>query len=127
MTLKEINAVQKEIGFDPEISPPSYWTSIVKGEDGGAWFLNGLFVVVSGEKHGGKRWLHVSFSRKNRIPEYKDLQRVRRDFIGIDKRSVMVFPKEENYVNEMATCLHLYTCLDGSDGLPDFTAGTGHI
>ena len=119
MTLDEIKKIQVEIGFDPNITPPAYWNLILKGADGGAWALNGLLVVVSGEKHGGKRWLHVSFSRKNRIPEYKDLQRVKRDFIG-DMQSIMVFPKEDNY-------LHLYACLDGDDGLPDFTAGTGNI
>ena len=126
MTLDEIKKIQVEIGFDPNITPPAYWNLILKGADGGAWALNGLLVVVSGEKHEGKRWLHVSFSRKNRIPEYKDLQRVKRDFIG-DMQSIMVFPKEDNYVNKMKTCLHLYACLDGGDGLPDFTAGTGNI
>ena len=84
-----------------------------------AYRFDGMYIVVTGEISAGKRWIHVSFSRQNRLPSYKDLQRIRRDFIGEDRQSIMIFPEKERYVNVMKNCLHLFCCLD-NDGLPCF-------
>ena len=79
---------------------------------------NGLSIIVSVGLYNNKEWLHVSFARKSRIPDYNDIQRVRRDFIGEDKKCFMVFPKEENYVNIHKYCLHLWYSEDAD--IPDF-------
>ena len=73
-----------------------------------------------------KKWLHTSYSRRNRTPTYEDTKFIKDNFIGKDKKSIMVFPSESEHVNYHPYCLHLWTCL-GSDVLPDFTQGMGTI
>jgi hypothetical protein len=85
--------------------------------------INGLYVIFSISKEiDNKLWLHVSFSRTGRIPDYSDICRIKEHFIGDDKKAIMVFPKKEEHVNLMPYCLHLWHCIDG-DELPDFTRG----
>ena len=87
----------------------------------------GLTVIVSVDKElDDKHWLHVSMSRKNRIPTYTDMCLVKDIFIGTDKKAIQVFPKEREKVNLMEYCLHLFHCLEG-DVLPDFTRGSGTL
>lgn len=93
------------------------------------YHYNGLNVIVSAEiKSDGLEWLHVSFSRTSRIPDYKDIQMVKRDFIGNDKKAIMVFPDEDHYVNNHPYCLHLWYSADNP--LPEFSTmigGTRHV
>lgn len=60
----------------------------------------------------GRRWLHVSIARPNKMPSYADLARLKTIFIGPDA------PASE-HVNIHPHALHLWCCLDG-DGLPNF-------
>lgn len=91
-----------------------------------AWAFDGLNVIASvGEYEDGKQWLHVSFSRRSKIPSYEDMQRVKRDFFGEDKKAVLVLPEKDNYVNINKNCLHLFYCKDNP--LPEFSGGTGSI
>ena len=94
-------------------------------EYAGAWELNGLRVIASVGRYDGVQWLHVSFSRKSRLPSYLEMQMVKRDFIGDDKKAIFVLPKKENYVNIDKHCLHLWVC--ENDILPDFDGGMGTI
>lgn len=90
------------------------------------WGFNGLFVVASAAiMQDGKEWLHISFSRKSKMPTYADLQLVKREFIGNDKKAIMVFPKEENYVNIHPNCLHLW--YSAENPIPEFSEGKGTI
>ena len=73
-----------------------------------------------------KLWIHTSFSRRSRIPDYKDIQFVKKSFIGEDNKAIMIFPEKANHVNIHNYCLHLFTCLE-DDPLPDFTHGSGTI
>lgn len=73
-----------------------------------------------------KRWIHTSYSRRSRMPTYKDTQFIKKWFIGEDKKAIMVFPKKIEHVNIHEFCLHLWTCLE-ADPLPDFTQGSGSI
>lgn len=130
-SIQRMWSAQKELCFYPDVEMPSWYEKkhlILKNpECGFACCNNGLFVIVGGEKHGGKKWLHVSFSRKSRIPSYDDLLRVKKDFIGEDRKAVMVFPDKDHYVNLHPYCLHLYSCIDGDDGLPEFSEAFGTI
>jgi len=63
-------------------------------------------------------WLHISFSRQNRIPSYEELQLVKENFIGSDKKAIMVLPGREHYVNQHRYCLHLWYSKDNP--IPDF-------
>lgn len=115
-----------EAKFFPKL--PNYWKQtkvsiyniISKDADDYIRFydFNGLHVIVSPVKYDGTEWLHVSFSRKSRIPDYKDIQLVRKDFIGTDKKSIMVFPDEAHYVNIAKYCLHLWYSV--ANPIPDF-------
>ena len=91
-----------------------------------AWEHNGLFIIASAAEYDdGREWLHVSVSRKSRVPSYDDLTRIKRDFIGEDKKAVLVFPEKENHVNIHDYCLHLF--YSAENPLPEFSAELGTI
>ena len=95
--------------------------------DGISFTKNGLFIIAAIHKElDNNFWVHISLSRKNKIPSYKDLILVKNTFIGKDKKAIQVFPKEEEHVNFMENCLHLWHCVD-NDPLPDFTHGTNKL
>lgn len=80
----------------------------------------GLYVIVSGCVEGdGRRWIHVSCSRSDRLPSWSDLRKVKDAFIGRERKAIQVLPPASEYVNFHPYVLHLWCCLDG-DGLPDF-------
>lgn len=90
-------------------TPNSMFKEMFRLEDEAAYMWNGLSVIRSVEEHDGVMWIHVSCARKSRLPSYDELQLVRREFIGEDKESIMIFPKKENYVNIHHYCLHLFS------------------
>lgn len=100
---------------------PSGWEQIQWSPDGGAFqHRSGLRVVVSGAiERDGKRWLHVSCSRRDRVPSWDDLKLVKEVFLGNDRLAVQVLPRAEEYVNIHPYVLHLWCCVDG-DPVPDF-------
>jgi|GEM_PF-4454032 len=55
--------------------------------------VNGLCVIQSIEIIDGKKWVHTSFSRKNRVPDYKDMKYIKETFIGDGKKAIMIFPE----------------------------------
>jgi hypothetical protein len=83
-----------------------------------------LFVVLSCARHtDGRRWLHVSVSRRNQeVPSWAVMCEVKDLFIGHERTAIQVHPPREKWVNIHKGCLHLWCCLDG-EILPDFTAG----
>lgn len=109
-------------------NPPSFWNQsspllyrlLADNADDyiRAWEYKGIRVVVSAVKYNNWEWLHVTFSRQNRIPSYDEVQLVRNTFIGEDKKSIMVFPSKEHYVNNAKYCLHLWYSKDNP--IPDF-------
>lgn len=102
--------------------PPSDWHFLQPFGDGHCFVHRcGLRVIIDcEEKNDGKRWVHVSFSRKDRTPSHEDTCKVKRDFIG-DRYAYAVFPPSDKYVNIHQYCLHLWACTEG-DGriLPEF-------
>jgi hypothetical protein len=104
-----------------ELSPISKeWGEYCK-----AWIWNGMSIIASVGNYDGKEWLHISFSRKTKMPTYAEMQMIKKDFIGEDKKAIFVLPKKERYVNINKNCLHLWYC--ANDGLPDFDCGLGTI
>jgi hypothetical protein len=82
-------------------------------------------VIISQEiQRDNQRWLHVSVSRQDRIPDYEELQEIKRVFVGPDKLALQVFPPAEEHVNIHPRCLHLWSCLD-SRPVPDFRPAPG--
>lgn len=79
-----------------------------------------LMVICSARTEAdGKRWLHVSCSKPNRLPDWDDLVLVKETFIGRERMAIQVIPPRSKYVNDHPYVLHLWCCLDG-DPAPDF-------
>lgn len=117
--------------FNPAetMQAPAGWNVAMRGVDGAAFASKtlGLMVVVSGDvEEDGRRWLHVSVSRRSRVPGYDDLLLVKRLFIGELRQAIQVFPPRDRHINIHPYCLHLWSCLEG-DGLPDFARGGNTI
>jgi len=88
---------------------------------------DGLNVLIStAEERDGKRWRHVSLSRRDKLPTWEELKRVKDAFLGAEVVALQVLPKASLYVNLHPFVLHLWQCLDG-DPVPDFTRGSGQI
>lgn len=119
---KEELATRLDNTYKPNADVPAHYKRLATAEDGDAWEYNGLKVIRSGETIDGKKWIHVSFSRKSRIPSYEDMIRVKRDFIGPNGRALMVLPDKKHHVNIHPFCLHLFHC-EGDDGIPEFSWG----
>lgn len=104
--------------------------SIIKEKFDGFMYKSksrGLTVIQSESiEIDGHKWLHTSYSRKSRTPTYEDTKFIKDNFIGKDKKAIMIFPAESEHINIHPYCLHLWVCLNG-DVLPDFTHGMGTI
>jgi hypothetical protein len=84
---------------------------------------DGLYVIVSGwEESDGQRWLHLSASRKSKVPSYEDLCALKRSFFGAEAMAYQLFPPQSEHVNDHPFVLHLWACLDGRP-TPDFRKG----
>jgi len=112
----------KDGTWDPATKDRPGWKKVMAAEDGAAYQNStGIVVIISGEIHDCKAWIHVSLSRKGRMPTYEDIALVKRAFIGDDEKAIMVLPDKAHHVNLHPYCLHLFNCIDG-DGLPEFSA-----
>jgi len=84
-----------------------------------------LSVILSGDVEAdGKRWLHASIARPDRLPSWDDIRFIKDRFVGEDLYAVQVLPPLSKHVNFHPYCLHLFACLDEWP-LPDFTAKYG--
>lgn len=90
-----------------------------------SWIFDGLTIMATVGSYDGVQWLHLSLSRKSRLPTYKEMMMIKRDFIGEDRKALFILPKKENYVNIHNYCLHLWVC--ERDIIPDFDCGLGTI
>lgn len=112
----------------PAPLPPN-WKEGPPWGDGRTFHSNSpslLVICDIAQKADGKFWLHVSFSRKNKIPSYQDCLLVKKLFVGKDRAALQIFPTENKHINIHPYCLHLWSCLD-QNPIPDFTFGTNSI
>ena len=87
---------------------------------------DGLRICFEVEYVDTSLWIHVSFSRRERDPNYFDMTRVKELFIGADRKAIMVLPAQAEHYNFAKHCLHFYSPLD-SDPLPDFRGPGGAL
>jgi len=102
---------------------PRGWRLVEDGLDGASYkSATGLGAILSGATElDGKRWLHLSVSRKDRVPSWDDLRTAKEALLG-DRYAVLVFPPRRYYVNLHRTVLHVFACLDPGDyPLPEFS------
>lgn len=81
--------------------------------------MNGLLAILSAGFYDGQRWLHVSCSRRDRVPTYADLSEIKRVFIGRDRLALQLFVPDDEHVNIHPHALHLWSPLDHRP-VPDF-------
>lgn len=107
---------------------PDGWRVLRPFGDGNAYqHRSGLRVIVStADFPDGRDWMHVSFSRADRLPSYDDLLHVKQTFAA-DRYAYQVFPPPNKHVNIHDFCLHLWVPLTGAPPLPDFTMGGSTI
>lgn len=84
-----------------------------------------LIICTIGQELDHKDWVHISYSRSDRIPDYQDTKFVLDNFV-IDKTAIAVYPPKNQYVNDHKYCLHLWIPI-GHNPLPDFRKGVGTI
>ncbi len=85
-----------------------------------------LRVIISVERVVGQKWLHVSLSNSERLPNWNELRDAKDLFIGKQRKAILILPPEGEYVNDNPYVLHLWCCLDG-DPLPDFRRHGGTL
>lgn len=118
-------------GTMSEVSPrvlPNGW---ICGESmaNACWYQSrqGLRVLVEVEEQDKELWLHMSMSRKDRLPNYADMVEAKSIFIGDERRAFHFFPKKSEHYNLHPFCLHLYSPIE-RDPLPaDFRLPSGDL
>lgn len=87
----------------------------------------GVFEVPSPIDHAplrviassGEGWDHVSVSRRNRTPNYPEMQVIYRLFFREDETAMQLHVPETDHVNCHPNCLHLWRPLDTEIPRPD--------
>jgi hypothetical protein len=92
------------------------------------WQYGALSISASIDERGGSEWLHVCFSKPDRVPTHDDLMLVRRTFFRRESVVVQVFPPADEYVNDFPYALHLWERLGEQRLVPDLrTAHAGRL
>lgn len=77
-----------------------------------AWQTDdGLRVIAGLEPYLDGRYgalLHVSFSRRNRLPEWREVRLVKDAFFGPDISAMVVLPQQRDYTNVHPFCHHIW-------------------
>lgn len=74
----------------------------------------------------GRQWLHVSVSRRNRLPSWEELREVKELFVGRERVALQVLPRTSEYINVHPFVLHLWAVADdGPDPVPNFAKVRG--
>lgn len=120
MTLEIDDEIEIINWVPPSVLPPN-WRCIDRGIDGGLYkSRDGFTVIVSCcIERDGRAWVHLSVSRRDRVPNWDEMVRIKEIFLGKESLAVQVFPPRSEWVNLHPNCLHLYQCLDECP-LPDF-------
>lgn len=104
--------------------PPKGWRKVTDALDGAADdHRSGLRAILSGQRAAdGRRWLHLSLSRKKRPRSWDELSAARDALLPPDRYAYQVLPPRDRWVNIHPYCLHLWCPLDGGPPLPDVSA-----
>lgn len=83
---------------------------------------HGLAVFIDCSlREDNKAWIHISLSRKNRMPDWLDIVKVKEDFLGPNVYAYIILPPKSKYVNIHKYVLNIYAPLDGLPVLPEFS------
>ena len=90
------------------------------------------FLVSVEDARDGNKWLHASVSRHDhKLPSYEDLKALKRLCMGDHRTAVQIFPPAEEHVDLAPVTgievLHLWSCLDRPDFIPDMRGPNGTL
>lgn len=87
---------------------------------------NGAFVIKLPHQQSikviasdGMGWEHVSVSRKDRVPSWDEMCRVKNLFWDIEDCVIQFHPPLSNYINNHPNCLHLWRPIGFDLPMPD--------
>jgi hypothetical protein len=78
-----------------------------------------LLCLSAGVEADERRWLHLSMSYPDHVPDYAELCWAKNWFLGKDRLAIQVFPPRSEHVSDHDFTLHLWASLDPLP-LPDF-------
>lgn len=103
---------------------PDGWSYLDRFGDGyRVTHRGGLRIIISGAEYDGREWLHLSMSRKDRLPSYEDMKHAKEIFLGNDRWAAQLFPPVKYHVNIHQFCLHLWCPVTGDLPWPNFGEG----
>lgn len=125
---EKLGYVADRDGVLPRVLPASWneqkHTSPVSAAFNRFWHVSrkdGVLKVMAGlERHGEHQWIHISCSRRDRLPSWEDLKLAKRVLAGPERQAIQVIPRDSEYVNIHPHCLHLFVCID-EDPVPCFS------
>lgn len=78
-----------------------------------------LTVVLSKAiMQNGDEWKHVMASRKDRLPSWTEISKIRHDFIGPQKEAFHILPKESDH-NLLFFMLHIWSPIKTLTEMPN--------
>lgn len=120
-----------DLGRVRELVPstlPEEWRYEGYNNSGSLFRRRGGVTVISSAhiERDQKLWLHVSASRRDRVPNYSEMCEVKRVFIGAGRMAIAIYPAEDEHFNLHPFCLHLWAPI-GHAPLPDFRRESGGV
>lgn len=116
MTEKQIEAHWKEL--DDFIFPPGSKNVAAK-----SWCHKLIpdFKVLKSFSlmEDGSRWIHISLSRKDRLPSWAEITKVKNEFLGEETEAYHIIPKASQHVNLHSYCMHLWSPIETNQVLPN--------
>jgi hypothetical protein len=109
---------------------PSFWHRVQVAEDGISYQRDDrrMSVIISGSVEAdGKRWVHFSVARPDRLPAWDELVRVKEQFLGAETTAIQVFAPRSKWINIHERCFHLWVCAEVAPVVPDFARGGASI
>lgn len=71
-----------------------------------------LRAILSGDIIDGKRWVHLSVVRKDRMPDWAELVAARDGIVGPEVEMIQYLPKKSEWANIHDFVLHLWKCVE---------------
>lgn len=97
-------------------TPPKGWRALKEGvlvDRVVAYERLDIVVIESIDKmNDGQRWHHLSVSRHDKLPTWKELRRVRDAFLGEETEAIHAIPNKADYVNVHKYCMHVWALVE---------------
>lgn len=106
-------------------TPPGHWRKFVSPVVTGmasSWrhHLTEMTVLRSlSTMKNGEKWVHVSVALPSRLPDWKELTKIKNEFLGTGVSAIHVIASDDTHVNLHHFCLHLWFPLGQITTIPN--------